>query len=297
MFPAVRLGLNKNLFLHLRLPFSFFLMPIYLFGASQVAHIDWVKAFLIFFVLHFIVYPASNLYNSFMDKDSGSISCLENPPPVSKDVLYTSFFLDILGLLLAYYIAIEFLIAVGIYTIVSKAYSWKKIRLKKYPFTSWMAVVMVQGGLTFFIANQFLEQDFIFDYTNKKLWLGLLICCVFTGGQYPLTQVYQHKQDLNAGDHTLSMYMGIKGTFIFASILFLIAGIFLFFYFLFYYQLLDFLLFVMFFWPVITLFSVWVMSVFKDEKYANYKQTMKFLILNACCMNGFFLVMLIINQI
>ena len=61
----------------LRLPFSFFLFPIYLFALSQVPAIDWLKAALIFFIIHFLIYPASNAYNSYMDRDTGPIGGLE----------------------------------------------------------------------------------------------------------------------------------------------------------------------------------------------------------------------------
>jgi 1,4-dihydroxy-2-naphthoate polyprenyltransferase len=297
MFSTVKPLFARNLLLHLRLPFSFFLMPIFLFGASQAVNIDWGKASLVFLVLHFLVYPASNIYNSYMDKDESSISCLKNPPPVSKEMLYASFVLDILSLAISYLIAFEFFMAVAIYTMVSKAYSWDKIRLKKSPFASWLAVLLVQGGLTFFVANQLLVQDFVLDLTNKKMWLALVACSLFTGGQYPLTQVFQHKQDQEAGDKTLSILLGIKGTFVFSALMFLIAGICLFYYFLFYYQILDFLLFLMFFWPVLSYFTNWTSAVLKDKDQANYSQTMKFMILNASCMNGYFLLLLIINQL
>ena len=48
----------------LRLPFSFFLMPVYWFALSQVVEKDWTRAILIFVILHLLVYPASNGYNS-----------------------------------------------------------------------------------------------------------------------------------------------------------------------------------------------------------------------------------------
>jgi 1,4-dihydroxy-2-naphthoate octaprenyltransferase len=62
----------------LRIPFSFFLSPIYFFSLAQVPHIDWANAVLIFFILHFLIYPASNGYNSYMDRDTESIGGLEN---------------------------------------------------------------------------------------------------------------------------------------------------------------------------------------------------------------------------
>ena len=82
----------------LRIPFSFFLSPVYFFALAQVPHIDWSRAILIFIILHFLIYPASNGYNSYMDRDTGSIGGLEKPPPPSRQLYLTTIFLDIAGL-------------------------------------------------------------------------------------------------------------------------------------------------------------------------------------------------------
>ena len=74
----------------LRLPFSIFLSPLYFFALSQVPDIHWSKAIIVFFILHFLVYPASNGYNSYMDRDTESIGGLEKPPPPSRQ-LYVNY--------------------------------------------------------------------------------------------------------------------------------------------------------------------------------------------------------------
>jgi len=63
----------------LRIPFSFFLSPIYFFALAQVPQINWFNAVLIFLIIHFLIYPASNGYNSYMDRDTESIGGLEKP--------------------------------------------------------------------------------------------------------------------------------------------------------------------------------------------------------------------------
>ncbi len=79
----------------LRIPFSFFLSPLFFFALSQVADIDWTRAGLIFLILHFFIYPASNGYNSYMDRDTDSIGGLEKPPPPSPDLFLTTIVLDL----------------------------------------------------------------------------------------------------------------------------------------------------------------------------------------------------------
>src|SRR5687767_4649060 len=99
----------------LRIPFSFFLSPIYFFSLSQVPQINWLKAVLIFFILHFLIYPTSNGYNSYMDMDTESIGGLEKPPPPAKDLFITTIILDILAILLGFLITPYFPIALLLY--------------------------------------------------------------------------------------------------------------------------------------------------------------------------------------
>lgn len=57
----------------LRFHFSFFLMPVFWLSLSQVKNIHTGNTIFVFIILHLLVYPASNGYNSYMDKDTSSI--------------------------------------------------------------------------------------------------------------------------------------------------------------------------------------------------------------------------------
>src|SRR5882672_10344251 len=89
----------------LRISFSFFLSPLYLFALSQVPHINWCNAVLIFFILHFLIYPASNGYNSFMDRDTESIGGLEKPPPPSRELYHLTIVMDLLAIGLSFLVS------------------------------------------------------------------------------------------------------------------------------------------------------------------------------------------------
>src|SRR5580698_11132425 len=86
---------------HLRFPFSFFLLPVYLFALSQVSHIDTGRAILIFCIFHLLIYPASNGYNSYMDRDTGPIGGLAHPLQPTRQLFVVTLGMDILALLLA----------------------------------------------------------------------------------------------------------------------------------------------------------------------------------------------------
>src|SRR6187397_634195 len=90
----------------LRFHFSFFLMPVYWFALSQVMEINKAHSFLVFFILHVLVYPSSNGYNSYMDRDTGSIGGIKNPAQPTRQLYRITIMLDILALLLSFLISL-----------------------------------------------------------------------------------------------------------------------------------------------------------------------------------------------
>ncbi|MFZ1357067.1 MAG: hypothetical protein WAS28_01205, partial [Saprospiraceae bacterium] len=47
----------------MRIPFSYFLMPVFLFAVGEVRQLDLYALIISFIVLHIFIYPASNGYN------------------------------------------------------------------------------------------------------------------------------------------------------------------------------------------------------------------------------------------
>ena len=135
----------------LRLPFAIFLSPLYFFALSQVKQIDWGKAVLVFIILHFLVYPASNGYNSYMDRDTKSIGGLEKPPAPSRQLYLTTIVLDIAAIILGFFVTPLFGFLMPLYIGASKAYSYRGIRLKKFPVIGYLTVIIFQGAFTFWL--------------------------------------------------------------------------------------------------------------------------------------------------
>ena len=124
--------LSRSSWLHLRIPFSYFLLPINLFSLSLSPNLNDSRMFWVFFILHFFLYSASNGYNSYFDKDEKSIGGLKNPPPVNTGLYYLSLLLDVAAVVLGYIkLNMTFAVMLLVYGLVSKAYSHPQIRLKK----------------------------------------------------------------------------------------------------------------------------------------------------------------------
>lgn len=275
--------------LHLRLPFSWFLLPVFLFSLSFSPNINQHRLLWVFIILHLLVYPASNGYNSYFDRDEKSIGLLKNPPPVNRSLYFISLLLDLLALILSYvHINIVFMLMVLLYGLVSKAYSHPRIRLKKYAVTGWVITGFFQGFFTFLTCYVGLNDFTIEQALRPQVLMPAILSTIMLWGNYPLTQVYQHEEDAGRGDFTLSLRLGIKGTFYFSAWMFMLAaaGFVVLFHFLFNGSYIrEFLLAMA---PVILFFAFWFFRVKQNEKYARYDYAMWMNFISSTSLNGFF---------
>ncbi len=284
---------SKSTLLHLRVPFSYFLLPVFLFAMSvspNVIYLGEPRLFWVFVILHFFLYPASNGYNSYFDKDEKSIGGLKNPPPVQKGLYWMSLLLDLVAVLLAFIkLSLLFSIMVLIYGLVSKAYSHPSVRLKKYPITGWLVTGLFQGAFTFMMCYVSINNFGIENLMQPKVLFPAALTSIILWASYPMTQVYQHEEDAKHGDNTLSRILGIRGTFYFAGIFFAVAAVGFIFFFKNFYNIKygwDFLIALS---PVVIFFSFWFLKVLKDPNEANFKYTMWLNFISATCLIGFFL--------
>lgn len=275
---------DRDTILHLRIPFSFFLLPVFCFAISQASNIHASTMWTVFIALHLFIYPGSNVYNSYMDEDTGSIGGLKNPPPVTKKLYYASIIVDSLGILVCLLAGWKLtLIAMG-YIAFSKAYSWHGIRFKKYAWLGWAMVMFFQGGYTFMLGNMAADNNTSLTWFTAKNLECMLIASLFIGGYYPLTQIYQHEEDSERGDKTISYRLGIKGSFIFAGILFFAACVICYHYFTAYYSLSQFYLFIICQIPVIIYYNYWFIKTWQNNAFADYTHTMRMTFISSVCM-------------
>jgi 1,4-dihydroxy-2-naphthoate octaprenyltransferase len=275
-------------FLHLRFFFSVFLLPVFFFALSQVPEINWNNAILTFIIWHLLVYPASNGYNSFFDKDEGSIALIEKPPPVDKSLYYFSLTLDLIALILTIFVGWALFFAVLIYGTFSKMYSHPSIRLKKYPFISFFIVFLFQGAFVYWSTYASVSGMNSLYGWNLNFTIAGLICSCLIGATYPLTQVYQHEEDSKRGDKTLSLVLGIRGSFYFSAGLFLLSGVLIFAYWYRLDLLTNFWLFLIISGPVFILFISWFVEVYKNPDDANFKKMSRMTLLSGLLMLIYF---------
>lgn len=281
--------IKKATLLHLRIPFSFFLLPVYLFALSISRDVSLFPLVLVLLIIHFFLYPASNGYNSYFDKDKKSIGGLENPPEVSKELYYVSLFFDLVAILLGFLINWHFVLMLIIYGVVSKAYSHPSIRLKKHAFTGWFIAGLFQGFFTFIMVYIGINDIFLHQINSSEVFVAAALSSMLLWGSYPMTQVYQHEEDSERGDKTLSIKLGVLGTFYFTAGFFLLADFGFIWYYGSYYSVHAALLFQLFIIPMLIYFIYWFLKVYRLSESASYRSTMGLNSISATCLNAFFL--------
>lgn len=281
--------------LHLRIPFSYFLLPVYLFAVAispnpTVHSVGWS-----FFLLHFLLYPASNGYNSYYDKDEKSIGGLKNPPPVNKGLYYLALTFDVMAVALGWLmINATFAILLLAYGAASKAYSHPLVRLKKYPITGWLVAGFFQGFFTLMMSYVAINEYEIANLMKPQVLYAGVLTSLMLWGSYPMTQIYQHEEDGRRGDLTLSRLLGVRGTFYFVACVFGLVTLAFCGYFATYFTVSWAFIFAMAMLPVIAYFGYWFLKVKADESQADYMHTMRLNFISATCLNVFFIALFLI---
>lgn len=260
----------------LRIPFSYYLLPTFLLGLGEaVRPLDPWRVIAVFIALHLFLYPASNGYNSYWDRDEGAIGGLERPPRPTRELLAWTWVFDAVGYLLGFLVDWRLGLAFIVYSLLSKAYSRPPLRLKRFGIFSWCCVALVQGAATTAMAALACGATVpVWQAPSFLAAAGLAGLFLLAG--YPVTQVYQHAEDAARGDRTMSLRLGVRGTFILAAVLFAlaIAG------FVWYYSALKgrpglALLFVAAQVPVVLLFLSWAWRAWRDPAAADWKRAMR----------------------
>jgi 1,4-dihydroxy-2-naphthoate polyprenyltransferase len=289
--PILNILIRASTIQLLRIHFSVFLLPVYLFALLEVPKIEIADAIVIFFILHLLVYPASNGYNSYMDRDEESVGGILKPMQPTRQLFYATLILDAVALLAAFTISLVFCVCLLAYILASRAYSYRGIRLKKFPVIGYLTVIIFQGAMVFFMVFHGSSTS----KTTEVPGLALFASSLLIGGFYPLTQIYQHKADLKDGVKTISYLLGYRGTFIFTAIVYVSAMLTLAQYFYPLHQEKKLLVLATCMSPVLVYFFVWAAKVWKDEGQANFKNTMRMNLIASICTNLAFFTLLIMK--
>lgn len=202
--------------LHLRLPFSLILCPLFFCGLWLAgARAGWEQASIAFLIIHLPLYGGMNAYNSYWDQDEGPIGALADPPPATAILRPFSLSLKGLAVLLGLGIGPAFGALVALAALLSLLYSHGLTRWKERPALA-AATILVGQGLLGVLWGWTAGGG---GWPAPADWPAMLGAALLTLGFYPLTGVYQIGADAGRGQRTLAVALGVDGCFRWAAIL------------------------------------------------------------------------------
>lgn len=224
-----------------------------------------------------------------MDRDDTPIGGLSKPMQPTRQLFAVSVVMDIAAIALSFIVSYWFVICIVAYIAASRAYSYRGIRLKKYPVTGYLTVVIFQGSLTFFMVYHGAH----IEKTLAVPPAGMVAAGLLIGGFYPLTQVYQHEADRADGVQTISAMLGYRGTFIFTAVIYTLAMLVIAWMFMSKGEENKFFVLATAMLPILVYFFMWAGKVWKDVHKADFRNTMRMNLLASCCTNLAFFTLLI----
>ncbi len=278
--------IHRSTFQLLRFHFSFFLLPVYLFALSQAKEINVFAAVLTAIIWHLLVYPSSNGYNSYMDRDETPVGGLEKPLQPTKQLYYFTVAMDLLAVSLSFLVSYWLVLGTIIYILASRAYSFRGIRLKKLPLTGFLTVFILQGAHVYYFSVRAID-----SFNSPMDPLPPIIASLLIGALYPLTQVYQHEADEKDGVRTISMLLGKMGSFVFSMILFISATFLMFLLMKKQENLTVFYYFLLIMLPVVSFFLYWMVLVWRKPEKADFRNSTIMNITATLCTTAFFILL------
>jgi 4-hydroxybenzoate polyprenyltransferase len=202
----------RDLVLHLRPHWQLMLMPLFLWGfllsgGKAAASLISLRFWLVLFIFHIFFYGGATALNSYYDRDEGPVGGLWDPPPVTDALLFFSVGLLIVGLAVMFVVSRSLFVLAVIMGAVGTSYSHPAVRLKARPWASLLAVSVFQGMGGTAAGWLFAQEDWTTVLSPVAL-LGLLSASLIITGFYPLTQVYQRKEDRKQGVISFAVYAG-----------------------------------------------------------------------------------------
>jgi 1,4-dihydroxy-2-naphthoate octaprenyltransferase len=270
---------------------SFIYLPLFLFVISQTHDLNWLHTGLFFVIIQVLIHPANQLQTA-----NANMIFSDNKSDISKQgkkLISTSMSMNSVAVVLSLLIiSLEVGVGVLVYLLLSKLHNNNPIRLRKYAIISILLTMSMQGVLLFVLTQ----------YATGKLMLitnvfAIQACAFFVGFVYPLTQIHTHTDDLKRGDLTISIRLGLKGTFALSLVMFLIAISFMGLHFYNTRNVFHFYLFLFFLSPVAAYFFWWRKNTRLEPLVANYRFTQLFVMINTICMSLFSLLLIYLNHL
>lgn len=169
------------------------------------APVDFVFQFL---VIHLLLFGGATVYNSYWDRDEGPIGGLRNPPPLASWTRPASVLLQFGGLVLSIPMGPVYMLFYAISMLFFWLYSHPAYRWKGRPLPSLIAIGVSTGS-----------NSLVFGYLSAGSQWDPLILVPAMGvalvmlSLYPVSQMYQLREDEARGDRTFAVEFGTQAIY------------------------------------------------------------------------------------
>lgn len=178
----------------------------YLISVLFSEQTDWKRFFILFFVIHALLFGGATAYNSYWDKDEGPVGGLKNPPKMEKWMQTASLLLMGSGLWFSLKVSNFFTVLYMISFFLFWAYSSPVLRWKGRPFLSLFTIGISTGSNSFLMGVLALGNEIEMEH-----WITSVgVACMLTA-MYPVSQLFQMEEDSKRGDITFTIRYGKKG--------------------------------------------------------------------------------------
>jgi 4-hydroxybenzoate polyprenyltransferase len=149
--------------------------------------------------------------NSAFDRDEGDIGYLRSPPPAPRHLAGAALVVMSVGQLLALLLPRAFALAYATCFALSVLYSVPPFRFKAVAGVDWLINMWGFGTITPFAG--YAATGLAPPFAHAMVLLGF---CPLFAALYPLTQLYQIKEDRRRGDRTLALILGTRRSLVVA---------------------------------------------------------------------------------
>lgn len=277
--------LKKDTLIRLRMPFSIFLLPVFLFAWSQTPSAKGEDILAVFFLLHFLVYPAANGYASCLDQNYR--------PVTSKELWWLVNGMDLFAILLSVRISPLFAAQISGLILASRIYSNPVTRLNRYPVFNFLWISFFYGFVVYWAVQTALGGE-VSEYAlfTNQLWAKIMGTAL-VGSMFLFSQIYQNDLNKRDGVKTLSRLLGYQGSFAFYALLFVLMDFAVWQHFQCHGSLRFFWVMQFFLLPIALYCCYWYVLVTRNSLAADFDHSTRMRLLTCLCLNLCFLSFLI----
>jgi 4-hydroxybenzoate polyprenyltransferase len=207
----------RRIFLHIRWPVQSYVLMGFFFGMA-IAGVPITGVAVLAFFSWLLLCAGLTVFNSYYDKDEDPVGGLTKPPEVRISLLYGSIVLELIGLVMAFFVNPVFFYLSVAMAIVYFFYSHRSFRFKSNGF----AAVFFNSGLG--VATVVAAASLGGDLGRPQIIAGAAAAALFKASVYMMMQVHQIEEDKKRGDRSIAVIFGRQTTLKAAMVCMVLGG-------------------------------------------------------------------------